>query len=148
MAAQQQEQEASNSSNQQVVRYKAFHQLHNHVENSLGLRRVLIQKLPDQTNLDGCYIGGRIVNVVSLAGIQGAGGGRARSMVFVKDDGDFGMETLHGTLVISQELMDQLPTLNDQFMLFVGGASLETSDEDEDTMFTQDTGMYMYVAGI
>ena len=134
--AQQQEQAASDSSTKQVVRYKAFHQLRNYVENSLGLRRVLIQNLPDQASLDGCYVGGRIVNVVSSAG-----GGHAGSIVFVEDDGDLGMERLHGTLVISQELMDQLPpALDHQFMLFVGGASLEENEEDEDTAFTQDTG--------
>ena len=133
--AQEQEQE-SDSSTKQVVRYKAFHQLRNYVENSLGLRRVLIQTLPNQASLDGCYVGGRIVNVVSTAG-----GGRAGSMVFVEDDGDLGMERLHGTLVISQELMDQLPpALDNQFMLFVGGASLEENEEDEEA-FSQDTGI-------
>ena len=137
--AQQQEQ-ASDSSTKQVVRYKAFHQLRNYVENSLGLRRVLIQTLPNQASLDGCYVGGRIVNVVSTAG-----GGRAGSMVFVEDDDDdLGMERLHGTLVISQELVDQLPpALDNQFMLFVGGASLEENEEDEEA-FTQDTGIYMW----
>ena len=129
------EQEASDSSTvtKQVVRYNSFHQLRNYVENHLGLQRVFIQNLPDQTILDGCYVGGRIVNVASTAG-----SGRAGSMVFVEDDGDLGMERLHGTLVISQELMDQLPpALDNLFMLFVGGASLEENEK----VFSQDTGI-------
>ena len=136
------QQQASDPSKKQIVLYKAFFQLRNYVENSLGLRRVFIQNLPDQDNLDGCYVGGNIVNVVSSPG-----GG---SMVFVEDGGDLGIDTLHGTLKISQELMDQLPSLDSQFMLFVGGASLEEDDEDDfgGTEFTQDTGTWWIISDL
>ena len=130
-----QQQQASGSSKKQVVPYKAFYEMRNYVEDTLGLRRVFIQNLPDQDDLVGCYVGGRIINAVSPS--AGSGG---RSMVFVEDSSDLGMDALRGTLRISQELMDQLPALDDQFMLFVGGASLE---ENDDTEFTQDTGIYV-----
>lgn len=129
----QQQQHASGSSKKQVVPYKAFFQMRNYVENILGLRRVFIQNLPDEENLVGCYVGGKVVNVVSSPG---------GSMVFVEDSSDLGIDTLHGTLKISKELMDQLPALDNQFMLFVGGAWLEKSD---DTEFTQDTGTWRRV---
>ena len=133
------QQQASDSSKKQIVLYKAFFQLRNYVENNLGLRRVFIQNLPDQDSLDGCYVGGKIVNVVSS---QGGG-----SMVFVEDGGDLGIDTLHGTLKISRELMDQLPSLDSQSMLFVGGALLEEEDF-EGTEFTQDTGMWQIISDL
>ena len=129
------EQQASNLSKKQVVCYRAFYQMRSYVENKLGLRRVFVQDLPNQNNLDGCYFGGRIVNAVTSSNSQGSQGG---SIVFVEDSGDLGMDALHGVLKISQELMDQLPTLDNQFMLFVSGAFLEENDDNEE--FTQETG--------
>lgn len=130
------EQQATNSSKKQVVPYRTLYQMRSYVENKLGLRQVYVQDLPNQDNLDGCYFGGRIVNVVPSSSRSQGGG----SIVFVKDNDDLGMDTLHGVLQVSQELMDQLPTLDNQFMLFVSGASLEEVNDDEEQQFTQETG--------
>lgn len=129
--------ESDSSNFKQIMPYKSFYQVRNCAESKFGLRRVLIQDLPHQDNLDGCYVGGKILDVVPSSS-PGTG-----SMVFVEDDNNLVVEKLHGTLKISQELMDQLPSLKigDQFMLFVGGASLEESCEDTETQYTQDTGM-------
>ena len=119
----------SSVSKEQIKVFKSLKLLQTHVER-LGLRRIFVQDMPSLTDLDGVYIGGKIVSVLSESYSQGHD-----AIVFV-EDGDMGVEALHGMIQISGDLIELLPTLDDGFKLFVSGAHLE----DDGVEFSQDTG--------
>ena len=126
--------EVCKSSKKQVVPFKSFNFFRSHVERHLDLKRVKVQEIEALDTLDGCYFGGKVVNAITSSFSQGGG-----TIVFVEDgDVDSGCDVKHASIKISAELTEHLPSLDEQFMLFVGGAFVE----DEDVEFTQDAGVY------
>ena len=123
------EQPPSGVSQEQIKLFKTFDELKVHLD-SLPLKRVLVQEIPEQASLDGCYVGGKVLNVLSESYSQGH-----NAMVFV-EDGDAGMDALHIIFKVSGDLIELMPTLTTEYMLFVGGAYME----DDEIEFSQDTG--------
>ena len=126
---------ASGVSKDQVKVFKSFKLLKAHVE-SLGLKRVLVQDMPGLSDMNGCYVGGKIVSVLSDSYSQGHD-----ARVFV-EDGGMGEDALHAILKVSGELIEVLPSINSEYMLFVSGAHLE----DDEIEFSQDTGKYIMLS--
>ena len=120
---------AATASNDQIKLFKKFEEVKDYGER-LSLKRVFVQDIPRQEKLDGCYVGGKVVNVASESYSQGHD-----SLVFV-DDGESGKETLQVLIRIGGDLVELLPSIDSDYMVFVAGAYFE----DEDIAYSQDTG--------
>lgn len=122
--------QAASVSKEQILLFKTFEEAKDHGER-LSLKRVLVQDISAHGNLHGCYVGGKVVNVVSESYSQGHD-----SLVFV-EDGDAGIDALHLIIRISGELVEMLPSINREYQIFVSGA---LRVENEEIEFSQDTG--------
>ena len=124
---------ASSVSQDQVKLFRTLREFKMQIE-CLPLSRVFIEDLGRQNSLDGYFFGGNVVSVSSESYSQGHD-----AIVFLEDE-DAGMDALQVMVRISGELVELLPTLNTEYMMFIAGAYME----DDNMEFSQDTGELIF----
>lgn len=120
----------SSVSEEQVKLFRTFAEFKGHVS-SLPLNRLRFQNIANHDSLDGYYVGGKVVSIMSESYSQGHD-----SLVFLEEE-DAEESPFQIMMRISGELVELLPTLNTEFAVFVAEANIEVDDID----FSQDTGV-------
>ena len=96
------------------------------------LKRVLLVDIPNLNSFEEhSYVGGQVLNVLSDSYSQGHA-----AMVFVEDVGV--PDSIYNLIIkIDGDLVEMMPSVDSEYMLFVSGAIYL---EDEEIEYSQDTG--------
>lgn len=106
---------------------------------SLGLKRLMLANLDQQSDLDKAYVGGEIVAHCSLPFSQGHD-----LSVFIQDNSIAqGSHVRHLRVTVREELAAKMPILRDDAKLFVYKALVQ----DETVNFSQDHGKCLLMEG-
>lgn len=125
---------------QQVTGFVSQQELAKHAR-TLGLKRVMLADLQNQSDLDKGYVGGQVMAHCSLPYSQGHD-----LTVFIQDESTTeGSQPKHLRVTVCHELAEKVPTLRDDVKLFLYRAVV--NDEDDTCDFSQDHGKRLLMGG-
>ena len=130
----------------QVVGFASEQELSKYAR-GIGLTRLSLTDLYQQSNLDTSYCGGQVIGHFSNSYSQGHELG-----VFIEDESATeGSQSEHLVVTISDELAEGMPRLSSDAMMFVHKAIVKDSDgqtcSQDPQAFSQDHGKCLWVGG-